>query len=319
MHDFPLPFKPRRIVIGASAHAELADWLRSRRTDLELRAARHTDLTEADLQWADAYIGFRRPPAAATMGSVRWVHCTGAGVDSWLAGPGLEPGLLLTRTSESFGPAIAEWAVARVFAFQQQLLDVDQAQRESRWAPRDIARVAGTRALVIGTGDIGQAIARSFAALGLRVTGVSRSGRAVEAPFDAVHRVDALPALVGHADWIVVVTPSTPETRGLVSRAVLSRCDGAVLLNAGRGAVVEEAALPEALDAGWLRGAALDVFVEEPLPTSSPLWRDRRVMISPHISGLTTTEGAGRGFLECLTELESGRMPKWTVDRQAGY
>jgi glyoxylate/hydroxypyruvate reductase len=90
-------------------------------------------------------------------------------------------------------------------------------------------------------------------------------------------------------------------------------------MNAGRGPVVDEALLPEALDKGWLRGAALDVFEAEPLPTESPLWMDARVMISPHISGITTTEGAATGFLECLAALERGETPKWIVDRDRQY
>lgn len=134
-----------------------------------------------------------------------------------------------------------------------------------------------------------------------------------------MHRIDALPDLAGNADWLVLSLPDTPATRGLVSRDVLARCRGAVLLNAGRGTVVDEAAIPEALDAGWLRAAALDVFVTEPLPTASPLWSDRRVMISPHISGLTTIDGAASGFLECVESLERGEWPRWTVDRARGY
>jgi D-2-hydroxyacid dehydrogenase (NADP+) len=317
--DLKLPFRPRRIVIGAGAHAALIDWLHDHRPELEFRGAPYTDITPSDLDWAEAYVGFKRPPTAATMGNVRWVHCTGAGVDSWLEGPGLDPSVLLTRTPESFGPPIAEWAVARIFAFQQQLLDLARAQQESRWAPRDITRMAGTRALVVGTGDIGKAIAKAFHTLGITVTGVSRSGKAVGAPFTAVHPVTALPQLVGEADWIVLVIPSTPDSRRIVSRDVLARCRGAVLLNAGRGAVLDEAALPEAFEKGWLRGAALDVFEREPLPADSPLWKDPRVMVSPHISGLTTIEGAAGGFLECLRDLESGLIPKWKVDRVAGY
>lgn len=315
----PLPFRTRRALIGSSSHAELRTYLAERRPDIEFRGASHTDLGDADLAWADTYIGFRRPPAATSMGAVRWVHCTGAGVDSWLEPPGLDASILLTRTSESFGPAIAEWAVARVFAIQQQLVPVQRAQDEARWAPREIARVAGTRALVVGTGDIGTAIGRSFDALGITVEGVSRSGAARGAPFRAVHRVEALADLVGGVDWIVLVVPLTAATRGLVSRAVLERCRGAALLNAGRGAVVEESAIPLALERGWLRAAALDVFEREPLPPESPLWRHPQVIVSPHISGLTTIAGAAGGFLECLGELEAGRLPKWQVDPAAGY
>jgi len=325
----PLPFSPRRLVIGANAHAELKAFIGERRPDIEIRGAKFTDVPAADLEWGDAYIGFKRPPSAAdaaaasgmigSMGSIRWVHCTGAGVDSWLAPVELDRSVLLTRTPESFGPMIAEWAVSRMLAFQQGLLDVARAQSEKRWAHREVKPVAGTRALLVGTGDVGTAVATQLAALGVVVTGVSRSGKSPSAAFRAVHTVDKLADLVGDADWIVVTLPITAATTGLINRAILSRCKGAVLLNAGRGQVVEESALPEALDKGWLRGAALDVFEVEPLPESSPLWNDPRVMVSPHISGPTTIAGAGEGFLECVAELEAGRTPKWAVDRERGY
>ena len=318
---FALPFAPRRIVIGSHMHAPLTDWLRERRPDLEIRAGKFTDISAADLAWAEAYVGFKRPPSDPSLGRVRWVHSTGAGVDGFLLPEPLAPTQLLTRSSEAFGPMIAEWAVARIFAFQQQLSALAEAQRERRWARRNISHVAGTRALILGTGEIGTAVGRTLAALGCRVTGVSRSGvaRSTE-PFEAVHTVSALPELVGDADWIVLTLPATPTTRGLFSRALLSRCRGALLLNAGRGAVLDESALPEAFTQGWLRGAALDVFETEPLPESSPLWNDPRVMISPHISGITTVAGAGAGFLDCLAELEAGRLPvAWVVDRARGY
>ena len=319
---FPLPFAPRRIAIGANAHVGIAESIRARRPDLELRGKVFTEITAEDLAWAEAYIGFKRPPSVADMGNVRWIQCTGAGVDSWMSSD-LEPSILLTRSPESFGPMIAEWAVSRIFAIQLQVLELAQAQRERRWAPRDIARVAGTRALVVGTGDIGRAIAHALHALGVHVTGVSRSGTvsgtADSAAFNAVHAASEIANLVGDADWIVVAVPDTPASRGLISRDVLSRCRGAMLLNAGRGSVVEETALPEALDNGWLRGAALDVFATEPLPADSPLWSDPRVMVSPHISGLTTINGAAHGFLECLDSLERGALPKWAVDRERGY
>ena len=137
--------------------------------------------------------------------------------------------------------------------------------------------------------------------------------------FTTVSKVAELRNLVSSADWLIVAIPLTSESRGLISREVMSACRGAVLINAGRGATVDEAAIPEALDNGWLSAAALDVFETEPLPNDSPLWTHPRVMISPHISGLTTTEGAVAGFLECLEELEAGRLPVRTVDRARGY
>jgi phosphoglycerate dehydrogenase-like enzyme len=315
---FPLPFAPRRIVIGANAHAELGAYLRERRSDLEVRGGRLADITTDDMSWAEAYVGFKRP-RASTLGGVRWVHCTGAGVDAWLQPVEIDRAILLTRTSESFGPMIAEWAAARVLAFQQQLPDLWRRQAAHAWAPRDVDRLAGTRALVVGTGDVGSAVAMVLARLGCHVTGVSRTGRSDHPAFNAVYPVDALAHLVGGARWIALTVPITAATRGLFNRELMSRCRGAFLLNAGRGAVVEESALPEALEKGWLGGAALDVFETEPLPGASPLWDHPNVIVSPHISGITTTAGAGDGFLECLADLERGRMPKWVVDRDRGY
>ncbi len=314
-----LPFKPRNVVIGANAHAELAAWLRARRGDLEVRGARLPEITAEDLAWGEVYVGFRRP-ATPTLGNVRWVHCTGAGVDAWMAPVEISRDILLTRTPESFGPAIAEWALTRALCIRQEVLALAEDQARRVWGHREVPLLAGSRVLAVGTGDVGRAVARAFAALGCVVTGVSRTGRSEEEAFASVYPVSALPHLVGEADWIVLTLPNTPATRHLFNRDLLARCQGAVLINAGRGAVVDESILPEALDAGWLSAAALDVFEVEPLPVDSPLWGHPQVMISPHSSGPTTTEGAGEGFLACLSDLEAGRLPsRWVVDRVRGY
>jgi phosphoglycerate dehydrogenase-like enzyme len=309
---------PHRIVIGARAHAELGERLRAARRDLEIRGSSTSQVTAEDLSWADTYVGFMRPPLP-TMGNVRWVHCTGAGVDAWLYPNELSRDIILTRTSESFGPYIAEWALSRALAIRQQILDLAECQHRHEWAPRDVGYIRGSNAVVVGTGDVGSHVARLFAALGAAVHGVSRSGGGDPAVFASTSKTSALPTLVPTADWLIVTVPLTTDTRGLIGRDVLSACRGTVLINAGRGAVVDEAMLPEALEKGWLSGAALDVFAVEPLPAESPLWDDRRVMVSPHISGLTTVEGAVTGFLQCLDEIERGQLPARTVDRNRGY
>lgn len=313
-----LPSAPMRVVIGHESHAEMAAALLQARPDLSVRARKLVDITKEDLEWGEAYLGFRRPPHDS-LGNIRWVHSTGAGVDPWLYPTELPRDILLTRSSESFGPMIAEWAVARALAFQQRLVPLADAQRSRRWEKFDVPMLAGTTAVVIGTGDVGAHVGGLFKVLGCTVRGVSRSGRGDAKIFESVSAVSEISRAVEGADWIIVMLPLTDETRGLVSREVLSHCKGAVLMNAGRGAVVEETALPEALEVGWLRGAALDVFETEPLPEDSPLWLDERVMVSPHIAGLTTVSGAVAGFVECLAELETGRAPKWVVSRERQY
>lgn len=308
----------RRVVIGQNAHAEMTRLIAARRPDLELRGNTFSAITAEDLDWADAYIGFRRPPLPG-MGNVRWVQSTGAGVDSWLEPVALSRDIVLTRTPESFGPMIAEWALSRALAFVTKIVELAAAQREHRWAPGDIGMLRGTHAVVVGTGDVGTHVARLFGAVGCRVTGVSRTGRGETSVFESVRTSDRLVSVVSTADWVILTVPLTPDTRGLLNEAVLRACKGAVLMNAGRGAVVDESVLPRALAEGWIGGAALDVFEVEPLPVTSPLWDDPRVMISPHVSGLTTIEGAVHGFLECLAMFERGETPRWVVDRERGY
>ena len=308
----------RHVVVGADHHAELTEALRAVRPDLEYRGSRHTDVSAADLEWGDTYVGFKRPPLP-TMGNVRWVHCTGAGVDSWLYPVELPREILLTRTSEPFGLVIAEWALARAFAFSQNILELAEQQERHEWTPIRGAPLRDTTAVVVGTGHLGTCVGQLFAAVGCHVHGVSRTGQGDTSVFETMSVVDDIEGIAARANWLILTLPLTSATRGMIGRQVLQACNGAVLINAGRGAVVEQALIPEALDNGWIRGAALDVFEVEPLPTDSPLWGDARVMISPHCSGLNTIEGEVTGFVECLGELERGIQPTRTVDRTREY
>ena len=311
-------FIPHRVLVGAGAHDAFVRAFRSALPHLEFRGNTHTAVTDDELAWADTYVGFRRPPRP-TMGNVKWVHCTGAGIDSWMYPVELPREILFTRTSEPFGWMIAEWALSRALAFTQKLRTVEAYQSRREWKDPGISFVRGTRAVVVGTGDVGSHIARAFASLGCDVTGVSRTGRGDSTAFSSVHTVAALPELVPDADWLILALPLTTATRGIIDRATLAACRNVFLINAGRGAVVEEAVIPEALDAGWLSGAALDVFAVEPLPGESPLWTDPRVMVSAHLSGPTTIDATVAGFVECVESLERGEPPKWTVDRNREY
>jgi phosphoglycerate dehydrogenase-like enzyme len=177
----------------------------------------------------------------------------------------------------------------------------------------------GRTTVILGVGAIAEHLAERCRLFGMTVIGVS-NGRDSVPHFDAILPRDRLAEAASRADFLVVLVPYAAETRHIVDATVLAAMrKDAFLINIARGAVVDESAIPDALDNGWLRAAALDVFVTEPLPAESPLWRDPRVMVSPHISGLTTIAGAAEGFLECAASLERGELPKWTVDRRRGY
>jgi D-2-hydroxyacid dehydrogenase (NADP+) len=313
------PISFTRILISHTLHEGLGEWIFARRPDLEIRAKAAGEITPADVAWAEVFVGFRPPPKAPEWNrAFRWIHCIGAGVDAFAFRTGLAPGVLLTRTSEDFGPQIGEYCLARSLAVTQRLRELAADQGSRVWNPRHPAELRKTRAVIIGTGTVGSAVARAYAGLGCSVDGISRSGRPA-APFHRVETLERFASLMADARWLILACPLTEDTLHLIDRRRMSECAGACLINVGRGPLVEEAALPEALDRGWLSAAALDVFEREPLPPESPLWTRPDVMISPHISGLTTIPGAGEGFLACLADLEAGRRPDVTVDPARGY
>lgn len=313
----PAPWFPKRILVSHALHEGLGDYLLDRRPDLEVRARGLTEISVLDVEWAEVLVGFRAPQEGPWQ-QLRWIHCIGAGVDAFAFRTGLSPRTLLTRTSEDFGPMIGEYCLARALAITQRLRPLDADQRAKRWQPKHPSRLSGTRALIVGTGAVGRGIARAFLGAGCAVDGISRSGAPRE-PFGRVHPAEEFPTAVRAARWLVLACPLTEETFHFLDRSRLSACDGAYLINVGRGPLLEESLLPEALDTGKLSGAALDVFETEPLPPESQLWERANVTISPHISGLTTIPGAGDGFLACLAEVAIGRRPTLAVDVQRGY
>lgn len=310
----------RRFLIAGDHVAEIREAIAQARPDLELRLKRVVEITAADLDWAEGFIGFGRP-GPESWGRVRWVHSIGAGVDRLVLDRGLPPGILLTKTSEDFGPAIGEWCLARALAENQHLAELALDQRAHRWRGHggaDPTMLRGQRVTIVGTGHVGRGIARAFRALGARPTGLSKRG-APQVDFERVFPMASFDEAVRGADWLILAAPLTTETRGFLDRERIQRCGGTFLMNVGRGALVEEAAIPEAIDQGWLRGAALDVFAVEPLSPTSPLWDHPRISISPHISGPSTIVGTAEGFLEALRAIEAGQTPDTVVDPQRGY
>ena len=311
------PWHPKRILVSHTLHEGLGDYILARRPDLEVRAMGQREITGEDVEWAQVFVGFL-PPAAGPWRTLRWIHCIGAGVNAFSFRTGLPRETLLTRTSEDFGPMIGEYCLARALAVTQRLRHLEAEQRARSWKPRHPEQLRGTRALIVGTGAVGRGIARAFLGAGCVVEGLSRSGEPRE-PFAAVRPGGRFAEAVRGARWLVLACPLTEETFHFLDRARLSECGGSYLISVGRGQLVEEPALVEALDRGWLAGCALDVFETEPLPVDSPLWARPEITISPHISGLTTIPGAGDGFLECLGEVEAGRHPRLAVDVARGY
>jgi phosphoglycerate dehydrogenase-like enzyme len=215
---------------------------------------------------------------------LRFVQATYAGAGQQLAAAKLTQEELdriaFASSSGVHATPLAEWALFGILAFTKGLPRLLADKRARRWDHYPVDELPGATLLVIGQGSIGRKVTRLGEAFGMRVLAVKRDQ-------------GDLDELLPQAHAIVVSLPLTDETRGLLGRDRLARMrDGAIFVNVGRGGVVDEAALVEALRSGKLRGAALDVFAEEPLPPDSPLWELENVILSPHTAALSVNENA---------------------------
>ncbi|MGY1803526.1 2-hydroxyacid dehydrogenase [Blastococcus sp. SYSU D00922] len=208
---------------------------------------------------------------------LRLVQLLSAGAETF-AGR-LPEGILLCNARGAHTPSTAEWAVTAALAAQRGIPFFVREQEAGRWTFTTHRSLVGARVLVVGAGDIGRAIGRMLAGFDVRLTYVARTAR------DGVHAIDELPALLPHADVVIVVVPVTSETTGMVDAGFLAAMpDGALLVNAARGVVVDTDALLAELRAGRLR-AALDVTDPEPLPEGHPLWEAPGLLLTPHVGG----------------------------------
>jgi phosphoglycerate dehydrogenase-like enzyme len=242
-----------------------------------------------------------------------------AGVDGVL-GPGLPSRVVVTRVPGVFGPWMSEYVLGWCAWVTQRMETYRAAQRERRWIETELpGRLRGRTLALVGVGDVGREIARVARAVGMRVVGVSRSGRRVPG-VDRVHRVTALHQVLAAADFVVLAVPLTPRTRGLIdARALGAMRPEAWLINVGRGALVDETALVQALRGRRLGGAVLDVFPVEPLPADHPLWSLDNAVITPHISGPSTPDEVAPVFNANLARWLAGRPLLHVVDRTRGY
>lgn len=293
------------LVTGQSAE-EIAGMVESPPVPLDVRVVAHPE--DADLAWADCFVGFTWPAGATER--VSWIHGTGLGLDGLLRAP--RPGLV-TRTVGDLPEQLGRYVLAAILAEHENHDRFAAAQSDRAWDPV-AAGPWPARAVVLGTGDGAQGIAEVLARNGIEATGVSRSGRA------APHFARTLPwseveaALSPAPEILVNALPLTPETRRLVDARVLDRLDRAVFVNIGRGPSVDEDALRSVLDDGGVAAAWLDVHSVEPLPAGHWSWSHPRVRITPHVAALTRSQDVAADLLAALRARESGDRPPTAVD-----
>jgi phosphoglycerate dehydrogenase-like enzyme len=245
---------------------------------------------------AEVYFGFGIPREIFRAApSLRWVHSAAAGVRASLFPEMRESAVLLSNSAGIYAEPLAEWAIAAMLYFARSLDVAATGKRNAEWSYERMAgfghqlrELAGSTVGIVGYGGIGSAIGRRAAALGMTVLAVRSRTTAAPPEVVRIYTPDRLDALLPRCHYIALSLPETADTMGLIGTEELALMPSeAVLMNLSRGGIVDEDALVEALRSGRLRGAALDVFREEPLPAGSPLWDLDNVLITPHAGSIT--------------------------------
>jgi phosphoglycerate dehydrogenase-like enzyme len=304
-------------------------WEPERLEDLK-RAVPEVDLVVAknsleQIRDVDAAFGFIDPAHIRSGKKLRWVQQGSAGVEGVVTIPELaERDITLTNMQRTFGPEIADQAIAYLLAFTRGLTHFIRKPPEGAWRhPSEIVfeELQGKTMLVIALGGIGSEIARRAFGFGMRV--LATDPKVLEKPLfvDELHRPEALHGLLPRADVIASAVPLTPLSRGMIGEREFGMMKrGTILVNVSRGAVVHTEALVAALDRGQIAAAGLDVTDPEPLPSGHPLWK-RNVIITPHTAGQSPggQRRAHELFRENLRRFAAGEMLLNIVDKKAGY
>ncbi len=277
----------------------------------------------------DAEIIFGEPgwDIIASLKHLRWVQMTWAGANKYTEGKLFPPHVKLTSASGAFGGVISEHILAGVLSLYKNLCAYQAQLQRGLWQPLGSGdTLEGKRALIVGTGDIGTETAKKLKCFGAHTVGICRTQHSLPAVFDEGYPVDSLDGQLPKADLVILALPGTEDTRGLFCAERIGNIKpGAVVVNVGRGFVVDTQALTCALEEGRLGGAVLDVTDPEPLPADHRLRHMENVILTPHVSGISwgennfTKKRILEIFCENLTRDSLGKPLKNEVNLLRGY
>lgn len=279
-----------------------------------------------DFAEAEVLYGFGVKTAAKST-ALKWLCVPSAGVEYLLTPSAFaNEDCILTNSSGSYGVGISEHIMMVTLMMLRNFTEVFKQSVAGKWGSRVPQRsLKGMRVTILGTGDIGSTFASRIKAFEPAcITGICRSGVCREPAFDRVFKSSSLDAVLPETDLLILCLPATLETQGILSKARIEMLpDDAYIVNVGRGSAIDEEALAESLNRGKLAGAALDVFVTEPLPKNSRLWNTKNLLISPHVAGnLTHDYSLDKNvemFCDNLLRYAAGKPLEHVVDRKRGY
>jgi phosphoglycerate dehydrogenase-like enzyme len=249
---------------------------------------------------------------------LRWLHLRWAGLDNFLFPELINSQVTLTNSRGVYSNALGEFVIAGALFFAKDIRRLMRAQADHKWDPFTMQELRGATMGIVGYGDIGKACATRAQALGMRVLAMRRNPDKSKGEFGPEGLID----MIRQCDYVVASAPLTAETRSMISvREIAAMKPTAVLMNVGRGPVIDEAALIPALQEKRIRGAALDVFTHEPLPPEHPFFTLDNVLLSPHCADNTPTwnDEAMHFFLQNFDRFAKGEPLLNVVDKHAGY
>jgi phosphoglycerate dehydrogenase-like enzyme len=249
--------------------------------------------------------------------NLQWVQATWAGVEP-LLDPALRRDYTLTNARGVFGPLMSEYVFGYLLAYERKILEKRVSQLAGKWDPAHPGTLRGKRIGLLGVGSIGAALARTAKHFDMHVKGYTRGSCDCPDVDEYFHGDRA--AFAADLDYLVSIVPNTAATVRLVDATLLAALPPrAVFVNPGRGSVVDEAALADALQSGRLAGAVLDVFQQEPLPPDHVFWRTPNVLITSHTAAISFPKDIAPVFIDNYRRLVAGEPLKYRVDFEAGY
>ncbi|WP_413113820.1 D-2-hydroxyacid dehydrogenase [Thaumasiovibrio sp. DFM-14] len=262
------------------------------------------------------------PPAVAeqldSFPRLQWLQSTFAGIDA-LTTLTQRTDYLLTNIRGVFGPLIAEYVIGYLCHYYRTFDQYAQQQRDNVWQPHHSLSLQGKSILILGTGSIGSHLAKMCKCMGMKVLGLNRSGIVRSLDFDQIYNFTQLQQALAQAEVVVSTLPSTPETHNLLNHNTLSQCRNTLLFNVGRGDTLSESALLDALEAGYIRHAWLDVFKVEPLPPSHAFWAHNGISITPHVAAESFPDQVFNIFSRNYLCWHRGEPLDGVVDFAKGY
>ena len=256
---------------------------------------------------------------------LRWIHSRSVGLERTLFPELIASDVTLTNGRGVFSASLGEFALAAILYFAKDLRRMIRSQQSGLWEPFDVTQVSGQTVGIVGYGDIGRAVAARARAVGMHVLALRRHVPAKSEPdpfVDQLYGQQERTEMIRRSDYLIVAAPLNDETRGLIGAAEFSVMkETAVVINLGRGPVIEEGAMIKALTEQRIKGAALDVFDEEPLPPGHPFYKMENVLLSPHCADHTSDwlDNAMRFFLEQFNRFLRGEPLLHVVNKKLGY